>query len=72
MKEFMKYKLEAYQKYFPNFIYGSPTSRDVLGQDEETKAGPSGIIYEEEGQTKESHDLRIGITYEEDVQPKIP
>jgi hypothetical protein len=43
-----------------------------LGQDEETKAGPSGIIYEEEGQTKESHDLRIGITYEEDVQPKIP
>ncbi len=39
----LKYKLEVYQKYFPDFIYGSPTSREVLGQDEETKARPSGI-----------------------------
>ncbi len=68
----MRYKLETYQKYFPNFIYGSPTSREVLGQDEETKARPNGIIQEEEGQTKESQDLRIGITQQEDVQPKIP
>jgi hypothetical protein len=39
----MRYKLEAYQKYFLNFIYGNPTSREVLGQNEETKVGPNGI-----------------------------
>jgi hypothetical protein len=37
-----KYKLEAYQKNFPNFICGSPTSTKVLGQYEETETGPSG------------------------------
>ncbi len=30
-KKILKYKLEAYQKNFPNFIYGSPTSIEVLG-----------------------------------------
>ncbi len=39
----MRYKLEAYQKNFINFIYGSPTSTWVSGQDEETEARPSGI-----------------------------
>jgi hypothetical protein len=38
------YKLEAYQKNFQNFICGNPTSIKLLGQDEETKAGPSGIV----------------------------
>jgi hypothetical protein len=37
----LTYKLEAYQKNFPNFICGSPTKTKVLGQDEETKARPS-------------------------------
>ncbi len=36
------YKLEAYQKNFPDFIYGSPTSTEVLNQDEEIEVGPSG------------------------------
>jgi hypothetical protein len=40
--------LEAYQKNFPNFIYVNPTSTKTLGQDEETKARPSGTIQEEE------------------------
>jgi hypothetical protein len=39
----LRYKLEAYQKNFPNFICGSPISIEVLSQDEETKARPSGI-----------------------------
>jgi hypothetical protein len=40
--------LEAYQKNFLYFIYGSPTSTEVLGHDEETKAGARGIAQEEE------------------------
>jgi hypothetical protein len=38
----LKYKLEVYQKNFPDFICGSLTSTEVLGQDEEIEAGPSG------------------------------
>jgi len=45
--------LETYQKNFPNFIYGSPTSTKTSGQDEETKARPSGTIQEEEVQNEE-------------------
>jgi hypothetical protein len=45
---FLKYKLEAYQKNFLDFVCGSPTSTKALGQDEETKAGPNGIVQEEE------------------------
>jgi hypothetical protein len=44
----LKDKLEAYQKNFLNFIYDNPTNTKVLGQDEETKARPSGIAQEEE------------------------
>jgi len=32
---FLKYKLEAYQKNFLDFICGNPTSTKVLGQDKE-------------------------------------
>ncbi len=39
----MRYKLEAYQKNFPNFICCSPTNTQVLGQDEKTEVGPNGI-----------------------------
>ncbi len=45
--------MEAYQKNFPDFIYGSPTSIEVLGQDEEIEARPSGTAQKEEVQTKE-------------------
>jgi len=37
----IRYKLEAYQKKFLDFIYGSPTSTEVLNQYEETKVGPT-------------------------------
>jgi hypothetical protein len=37
-----RYKLEAYQKKFLDFICGNPISIEVLAQDEETKVGPSG------------------------------
>jgi hypothetical protein len=30
----LMYKLETYQKNFPNFICGNPTSTEVSGQDE--------------------------------------
>jgi antitoxin component HigA of HigAB toxin-antitoxin module len=44
----LRYKLEAYEKNFPNFICGSPINIEVLGRDEETKAGPDGTTQEEE------------------------
>jgi hypothetical protein len=49
----LKFKLEAYQKNFPNFIFGSLTSVEVSGQDEENEARPNGITHEEEVQTEE-------------------
>jgi hypothetical protein len=30
-EKILKYKLKAYQKNFPDFIYASPTSIEVLG-----------------------------------------
>ncbi len=63
----LKYKLETYQKNFPNFICGSSTSTELLSHNEETKAGPNGTVQEEEVQTKESQDLRSGIVQEEEV-----
>jgi hypothetical protein len=48
----LRYKLEAYEKNFPNFICGNPTSIEVSSQDEETKVGPSGIAQKEEIQTE--------------------
>jgi hypothetical protein len=38
----MRYKLEAYQKKIPNFIYGSPTIIEVSSQDEDIEIRPSG------------------------------
>jgi hypothetical protein len=38
----LKYKLEIYQKCFPEFVYESPTSIETLDQDEEIEAGPNG------------------------------
>jgi hypothetical protein len=35
--------LEIYQKEILKFVCGSPTNTKALGQDEKTKAGPSGI-----------------------------
>ncbi len=37
----LRYMLEACQKNFLDFICDSPTSIEVLGQDEETKVGPN-------------------------------
>jgi len=42
-EKIMKYKLEAYEKNFLNFIYGNPTNIELSSQDEEIEAGPSGI-----------------------------
>ncbi len=51
-EKILKYKLKAYQKNFPDFIYASPTSIEVLGQDEENEARLSGTTQEEEVKTK--------------------
>jgi hypothetical protein len=71
-EKILRYKLEAYQKNFPDFICGSLTSTKVLNQDEETKAPPNGIAEEEEVKTKESQDFKSGATQEEEVQLEIP
>ncbi len=63
----LKYKLEAYQKNFPNFICGNLTNTEVSGQDEERKTKPSGIVREEEVQIEGSHDLKSGAAQEEVV-----
>ncbi len=49
----MRYKLEAYQKNFPNFIYGILINIKISCQDEENETRPSGTIQEKEVQTKE-------------------
>jgi hypothetical protein len=41
-EKIMKYKLEVYQKSFPNFVYGNPTSIEALDKDEEAKVWPKG------------------------------
>jgi hypothetical protein len=43
----LRYKLEAYQNNFPNFICGNPTSIEISSQDEEIEVGPNGIVQEE-------------------------
>ncbi len=50
--------MEVYQKNFPDFIYGNPTSTEESGQDEETETRPGGTTSKEEIQIKESHDLK--------------
>jgi hypothetical protein len=56
----IRYKLETYQKTFLDFIYGSPTSTKIPGQDEEIKVRLGGTTHEEEMQIKEPHDLKTG------------
>jgi len=56
---FLRYKSEASQKNFPNFICGNPTNTKVSSQDEETETKPSGTTQEEEVQTEESQDLKV-------------
>ncbi len=68
----LRYKLEAYQKNFTNFICGSLTSKDISGQDEKTEVGSSGIAQEVEMQSQEPQDFINGVTQEEEVQPKKP
>ncbi len=70
-EKIVRYKLEAYQKNFPDFISSSSTSTKILGQDEKTKVRPSGIAQEVEMQTEQPQDLINGATQEE-VQPKKP
>ncbi len=41
----LRYKLEVYQKNFPNFVCGSPTSTKASDKDEEAQARPGGIAY---------------------------
>ncbi len=60
-EKILKYKLEAYQKNFPDFICGSLTSIEALGQDEEDEAKPNGTTQEEEVQIEEPHDLKSGV-----------
>jgi hypothetical protein len=40
----LRYKLEIYQKKIPKFVCGNPTNTETLGQDEEAKVRPSGIV----------------------------
>jgi hypothetical protein len=44
--------LKVYQKTFPNFICGSPTSTETSCQDEENEAGLSGTTQKEEMQAE--------------------
>ncbi len=54
-------QLEAYQKNFPDFIYGNPTNTEILGQDENTEIGLNGIAQEEEVKIEEPQDLKSGV-----------
>ncbi len=56
----IRYKLEIYQNFFPNFVYGNPTSTKTSDQDEKAKARPSETVQEEEVQTKEIKELGGG------------
>ncbi len=71
-EKILKYKLENDQNNFPNFICGSPTIVDLLGQDEENETRPSGTTQKEEVQIKEPQDLRSGTIQEEGVKKKKP
>ncbi len=48
-----KYKLELFQRTFPNFVCASPTSIKVSSQNEENEARPNGTAQEEEVQVDE-------------------
>ncbi len=71
-EKILRYKLEAYQKNFLEFIYGNPTSTEVSGQYEKIEARFDGTTHEEEMQIEEPQDLRSGTTQEEEVQLEKP
>ncbi len=54
------YKLEAYQRFFLDFVCGSPTSIEASYQDEENEAWPSGTIQKKEVQVEELQILKGG------------
>ncbi len=62
-----KYKLEIYQKVFPNFVCGSAINIQTLGQDEENEIGPKGTS-QEEVQVEEPWILKGGG--QEDKKPQ--
>jgi hypothetical protein len=68
----MKYKLEVYQKTFPDFVYGSPISIMALDKDEEVEARPNEIAQEEEVHNKEPLNFRGETTQKEEVQIEKP
>ncbi len=57
-KRNLRYKLEIYQNFFLDFVYGNPISRKTLSQDEEVEIGHSGIAQEEEMQMKEPQEFK--------------
>jgi hypothetical protein len=52
--------LEIYQRNFPDFVCGNPTSIESLGQDEDNEVRPNGTIQKEEVQIEEPHVFRGG------------
>ncbi len=68
----LRYKLKDYQKNFPKFICGSPTSVEVLGQNENNEVASNGTTQEEKMHTKEPQDFRSGVAQEEEVQLEKP
>ncbi len=47
-----RYKLKVYQRTFPDFICGSPTSTETSCQDEENEASPCGATQKEKVQVE--------------------
>jgi hypothetical protein len=56
----LRYKLEIYQRNFPKFVYGNPTSTEISGRDEEIETRPNEISQGEEVQTGEPHEFKGG------------
>jgi hypothetical protein len=54
----LRYKFKVYQKNFPDFVYGSPTSTEASNKDEEAETRLSGIVQEEEVQNEEPQNFK--------------
>jgi len=61
MKEFRNTSWKLIKKKFQFFIYGTPTSIKVSGQDEDLEVRPSGTTQEEEVQIEKPQDLKSGV-----------
>ncbi len=64
----LMYKLEVHHKNFLEFVCGSPTNTQTLGQNEEAKRRPSVTTQEEEVQTEEPQELKGGGHEEREPQ----